>query len=109
MLPERIGHVRSFALFALAETLSGAEAATIGIANRALPADEVERAAELAARTLASKPLSALVATKALMRNAEAIAAALDADQKAFAAQIQTPEAAAAFAAFAARKGPPAS
>ena len=106
-LPERIGHVRSFALFALGEALSGAEAAAIGVANRALPADEVLRAAELAARTLAAKPLSALVATKALMRNAEAIAAALDADQKAFVAQLQTPEAAAAFAAFAARKGPP--
>lgn len=107
-IPERIGHVRAFALFALGETLSGAEAATLGIANRALPADQVGPAAEAAARALAGKPLSALVATKKLMRDAEAIAAALKADQTAFVAQLKTPEAAAAFAAFAARKGPPA-
>lgn len=104
-LPDRIGHVRAFALFALGEALNGTEAAALGIANRALPADEVVRTAEVAARALAAKPLSALVATKALMRKTEAIAAALEADQKAFAAQLATPEAAAAFAAFAARKG----
>ncbi|KQX19710.1 MULTISPECIES: enoyl-CoA hydratase-related protein [unclassified Sphingomonas] len=107
-IPARIGHVRAFALFALGEKLGGGEAATLGIANRALPADQVGPAAETAARALAAKPLSALIATKRLMRDAEAIAAALDADQKAFVAQLKTPEAAAAFAAFAARKGPPA-
>lgn len=107
-IPQRIGHVRAFALFALGEKIGGGEAATLGIANRALPADRVGPAAEAAARALAAKPLSALVATKALMRDAGAIAAALDADRDAFVAQLKTPEAAAAFAAFAARKGPPA-
>jgi enoyl-CoA hydratase/carnithine racemase len=107
-ITERIGHVRAFALFALGEKISGTEAAALGIANRALPAGDVAQAAEAAARALAAKPLSALIATKRLMRNAEAIAAALDADQKAFVEQLKTPEAAAAFAAFAARKGPPA-
>jgi enoyl-CoA hydratase/carnithine racemase len=106
LIPTRIGHVRSFALFALGEKMSGAEAATLGIANKALPAEEVGAAAEAAARTLAAKPLSAVIATKALMRDTGAIEAALAADNAAFIRQLATPEAAAAFAAFAARKGP---
>ncbi|MFA6114686.1 MAG: enoyl-CoA hydratase-related protein [Sphingomonas sp.] len=108
LIPARIGHVRSFALFALGEKLSGVEAATLGIANKALPAEEVAAAASAAARALAAKPLSAVIATKELMRDAGAIEAALTADRDAFIRQLATPEAAAAFAAFAARKGQPA-
>lgn len=108
LIPARIGHARAFGLFALGETLSGAEAAALNIANRALPADEVAGAALKAAQALAGKPLSALIATKKLMRDSEAIAAALKADGIAFVQQLKTPEAAAAFAAFAARKAPPA-
>jgi enoyl-CoA hydratase/carnithine racemase len=104
LMPARIGHARAFALFALGERLTGADAVTLGIANKALPATEVQAAAEAAARALARKPGSALRATKALMRDTQAIAAALEADREAFLAQLATPEAAAAFAAFAARK-----
>lgn len=105
-LPARIGHVRSFALFALGEALTGQEAAALGIANLALPAEAVLPRAEAAARALAAKPASALAATKRLMRDEAAITAALEADQAAFIAQLKTPEAMAAFAAFAARKVP---
>ena len=80
---------------------------TLGIANAALPANEVRRAAETAARTLAGKPASSIVATKKLMRDAEAIGAAIRADDEAFIKQLSSPEAAAAFAAFfTARKKP---
>ncbi len=104
LLPARIGHVRAFALFALGETLSGVEAVAAGLANRALPAGEVPGAARAAARRLAGKSASSLAATKRLMRDAEAIERAIRADNEAFRAQLATPEAAAAFAAFAARK-----
>jgi len=104
LMPARIGHVRAFGLFALGDRISGAEAVALGIANRALPAAEVRAAASEAARILAGKPASALAATKALMRDDMAIAAALAADRDAFLAQLTTHEAAAAFAAFAARK-----
>ncbi len=107
LIPARIGHVRAFGLFALGEALSGTEAAALNIANRALPADEVATSAMAAARALAGKPLSALIATKKLMRDSEAIAAALKADGTAFVEQLNTPEAAAAFAAFANRKAQP--
>lgn len=106
LLPARIGHVRAFALFTLGEPLGGAEAVTLGLANAALPANEVRRAAETAARRLAGKPASSLAATKRLMRDAEAVHAAIRADDEAFVRQLASPEAAAAFAAFAARKKP---
>jgi enoyl-CoA hydratase/carnithine racemase len=107
LMPARIGHVRSFALFALGDRLSGSEAAALGIANAALPGGDVGTTALAAARLIASKPASAVAATKQLMRDAEAIRAAMAADHDAFMRQLGTPEAAAAFAAFAARKGPP--
>ena len=106
LLPQRIGHARAFALMALGERLSGTEAAALGLANRALPAADLASVAMAAARTLASKPPSALAATKKLMRDSAAIEAAMVADRGAFLTQLATPEAAAAFAAFAARKSP---
>jgi len=104
LIPQRIGHVRAFALFALGERLSGARAAELGIANTALPAGDVLDAARAAAIAVAAKPTAAVVATKRLMRDGPAIASALEADRAAFLRQLATPEAAAAFAAFAARK-----
>jgi enoyl-CoA hydratase/carnithine racemase len=108
LLPQRIGHVRAFALMALGERLSGADAASLGLANVALPVAEVVPAAMAAARALAGKSPSALAATKRLMRDAGAIEAALAADREALLIQLASPEAAAAFAAFAARKNAPA-
>lgn len=105
LLPMRIGHVRAFELFALGDPVTGAEAARIGLANAALPAGEVLQAAMAAAERLAAKSPSSLAATKALMRDPATIAAAIAADRDAFLRQLQSPEAAAAFAAFAARKG----
>jgi enoyl-CoA hydratase/carnithine racemase len=106
LLPARIGHVRAFALFTLGEPMGGGEAVALGIANAALPAVEVLPAALAAARKLAAKPASSILATKRLMRDAEAIRQAIAADDEAFVRQLASPEAAAAFAAFAARKAP---
>jgi enoyl-CoA hydratase/carnithine racemase len=105
LLPARIGHARAFALFGLGEPLSGAGAVALGLANAALPAADVLPAARAAARRLAAKPSAALIATKALMRDADAVRAAIDSDTAAFVERLASPEAAAAFAAFAARKG----
>lgn len=107
LLPARIGHVRAFALFALGEAMDGAEAVALGIANAALPAPGVRDAAAQAAAILAAKPAGAVAATKKLMRDAAAVAAAIEADDVAFVARLATPEAAAAFAAFAARSRKP--
>ena len=98
--------MRAFALFTLGETLGGTEAVTLGIANAALPSGTVRAAAQKAAHILAGKAASSLVATKRLMRDADAVQAAIRADDEAFLKQLSSPEAAAAFAAFAMRKKP---
>lgn len=104
LLPARIGHVRAFAMFALGEGLSGAEAFALGLANKALPADAVLPAAREAARALAMRPFGAIVATKKLMRDAERMLARIDEESAIFAQRLQTAEAREAFRAFAERR-----
>ena len=106
LLPSRIGHVRAYAMFALGEPVDGKTAATLGIANAAVPASEVRAKALAAAKTLATKPIGALQATKKLMRNAEAIAAQMSREGEIFGARLKTAEAAEAFRAFAERRAP---
>jgi enoyl-CoA hydratase/carnithine racemase len=106
LLPARIGHVRAFALFALGESLTGAEAAALGLASKALPQEEVLAAARAAARVLASKPAGSLVATKRLMRDAAALVARIEAENAVFGERLQSEEAAEALRAFAERRAP---
>jgi enoyl-CoA hydratase/carnithine racemase len=103
-LPDRIGHVRAFALLGLCEPLSGADAATFGIANAALPAAEVEPRARAAAQALAKKAPEALRLTKNLMRNRPALTKRMEEEGAIFAERLKSPEAAEAFAAFAQRR-----
>ena len=103
-LPSRIGHARAYAMFALGEAVDGETAAAWGIANEALPEDQVDARALHAAQTLAERPLGALTITKALMRDAEQLATRMDEEGAHFAARLKTPEAAEAFAAFMQRR-----
>jgi enoyl-CoA hydratase/carnithine racemase len=100
LLPSRIGHVRAFAMFALGETIDGRTAAAWGMANQALPAGEVRARARAAAEQLAQRPPAAVAATKALMRDAAAYARRYEAEFEVFSAQLKSPEAREAFAAF---------
>ena len=106
LLPARIGHVRAFAMFALGETISAAEALSLGLANKVLPKDEVLSAARQAARTLATRPLGAIVATKRLMRDKQRILGRMAEEGAVFAQRLQTNEAREAFNAFAERRKP---
>lgn len=106
LIPARIGHARAFAMFALGEPVDGRTAATIGLANAALPADEVRAKALAAAKTLATRPLGALQATKRLMRDAAAISAVMSREGEIFGQRLRTAEAAEAFRAFAERRAP---
>jgi enoyl-CoA hydratase/carnithine racemase len=96
----RLGYTRAFALFALGEPLMGADAAAWGLANAAVPAAEVEQRARAAAQALAQKPPESLRLTKQLMRDTEALLTRMTEEGEHFAARLQSPEAAAAFAAF---------
>jgi enoyl-CoA hydratase/carnithine racemase len=106
LLPARIGHVRAFAMFALGQSISAAEAFALGLANKVLPKDEVLGAAREAAQMLATHPLGAIVATKKLMRDRERILRHMDEEGAVFAQRLQTDEAREAFKAFAERRLP---
>ena len=106
LLPARIGHVRAFALFALGEAIDGRTAAAWGLANAALPAAEVRACARAAAEALAQRPPAAVAAAKALMRDAPAYASRIQEEYEQFRAQLRSPEAHEAFAAFFEKRAP---
>jgi enoyl-CoA hydratase/carnithine racemase len=106
LMPARIGYVKAFAAFALGESISGPEAVALGLANKALPLDEVLPAARSAAQTLAKKPAGSLVATKKLMRDAETILARMKQESAIFGERLKSDEAREAFSAFAERRQP---
>ena len=106
LLPAVIGHQRAFELFALGEPLDGRAALAWGIANRAVPADQVEAtAADLAAKVAARAPNS-IRKTKRLMRDAEGLWALMQREGEAFGSQMRSPEAMEAFTAFTQKRAP---
>jgi enoyl-CoA hydratase/carnithine racemase len=106
LLPARIGHARAFSMFVLGEAVDGKTAAQWGIANAAVPAGELRAKARAMAEAVAARPPASVAATKALMRDPEAMAARMDEEGKVFAAQLRSPEAREAFAAFAEKRAP---
>jgi len=106
LLPACIGHQRAYALFALGETIDGRTAASWGLANEALPEPRLRAAARRAAEQLAARPVSAIAATKALMREPDAVEAQMQREMEFFERQLRSAEAREAFVAFAARRTP---
>ena len=106
LLPARIGYARAYAMFALGQPVDGKTAAQLGIATAAIPASEVRKRAQEAARALAAKPAGALRAMKKLMRDAETIKAVMQREGDEFQARLKSPEAMEAFRAFAERRPP---
>ena len=100
LMPARIGHVRSFQLFALGEPIDGRTAVEWGLANASLPAAEVRTRARAAALTLAGRPPAALAATKQLMRDGPALRQRIKEEFDVFYAQLKSQEAREALAAF---------
>ncbi len=106
LLPMVLGHQRAFEIFALGEPIDGRTAQAWGLANRAVPADQVDAlAAELAAKVAARAPNS-IRKTKRLMRDAERLWALMQEEGKAFGSQMSSPEAMEAFMAFTQKRAP---
>ncbi|MES1149360.1 MAG: enoyl-CoA hydratase-related protein, partial [Bradyrhizobium guangdongense] len=106
LMPQRIGHVRAYEMFALGETVPAATALAWGLANRVVPLDRLDTEALALAERLARQPAGALIATKRLMRNGEALVAQMTAEGAEFAQRLRTAEAREAFTAFAERRPP---
>jgi enoyl-CoA hydratase/carnithine racemase len=106
LLPLRVGHPKAFEIFALGATLTGEEAAALGLANEALdPGDEIE-AARTACAKLAKQPLGALIATKRLMRDSGPLLERMRAEGEAFFERLNSASAREAFTAFMERRPP---
>ena len=106
LLPARIGHVRAFSMFVLGEPIDAPTALAWGLANAVCPRAELDARARTAADAIAARPGSAVRRTKMLMRDAAMLAARMDAEGAEFAAQLASPEAREAFAAFAEKRAP---
>jgi enoyl-CoA hydratase/carnithine racemase len=106
LLPARIGHVRAFAMFALGERLDAQTALSLGLANRVVAGSELQAVARAACAALSAKPLGALIATKRLMRERDAITARMAIESDVFQDRLKSPEAREAFTAFAERRKP---
>lgn len=106
LLPYRVGHVRAFAMFALGRPLEAQTALNLGIANEVVPNADLVASAEAIAQQLAKQPLGSLIATKKLMRPADAIVARIQLENKAFEERMKSAEAREAFSAFTERRPP---
>jgi enoyl-CoA hydratase/carnithine racemase len=105
-LPARIGHARAFAMFVLNEVVNASTAVAWGIANASVPSPELRARARAAAEAIAAKPASAVVLTKALMRDPEGLAARMEIERTHFSRQLKSAEAKEAFTAFAEKRAP---
>ncbi|WP_298279553.1 MULTISPECIES: enoyl-CoA hydratase [Alphaproteobacteria] len=106
LLPARIGHLRAFAMLALGETVGAADAIAWGLATATVPADHLVASVEAVAARIAKQPIGAVMATKRLMHENDALAARMVEESQIFAARLRSPEAREAFTAFAQRRAP---
>ena len=106
LLPARIGHARAFSMFVLGEAVDAPTAVGWGLANAVYPRQELHARARAAAEAIAARPQSAVTRTKTLLRDAVLLLARMEAEGTHFAAQLTSPEAREAFAAFAEKRAP---
>jgi len=106
LLPATIGHQRAFELFALGEAIDGKTALAWGLANRAVPTDQVDATARQLADKLAQRAPNSIRKTKALMRDAEVLWSLMQREAQAFGSQMRSPEAMEAFMAFSQKRAP---
>ncbi len=106
LLPAAIGHRRAFEMFALGEPIDGRTALAWGLANRAVPADQVDATAANLAMKLTARAPNSIRKTKRLMRDAESLWAVMQREGEAFGSQMSSPEAMEAFMAFSQKRAP---
>ena len=103
---DRYDQARAFAMFAMGDAVTGAQAAQLGIANAALPKEDLIAAAREAAAKLAQRPLGAVMAAKKLMRDGERLLAQSRTEGAIFAERMRSAEAMEAFTAFREKRAP---
>jgi enoyl-CoA hydratase/carnithine racemase len=107
-LPARIGHLRAAELILLGLPFDARRAADLGLVTRVVPNADLLATATDTARTLATKPASALQASKRLLKRPfrDQIKAAIKAENETFSAQVRSDDAKEALAAFLEKRPP---
>lgn len=107
-LPRLVGLRKATELALLGERFDAATAASLGLINRVVPADQLASEAEALAARLARGPAVALARTKALLQASfgQSLEQQLDAEKQAFAACAAEPDFAEGLAAFAEKRKP---
>ena len=98
--------MRGRSMFVLGEAVDAKKAVEWGVANEIVPLDQLRARARAAAEAVAARPPAAVAITKALMRDAAGLAGRMDEEGVHFSAQLKSPEAREAFAAFAQKRAP---
>ncbi len=108
LVPQAVGHVRASELLLLGEPFMAETALEMGLINRIVPPAEANALAQQQARKLATKPLSALLETKRLMKGAQqsAVTARIGEEAKSFGRMLSEPAAREAFTAFMEKRKP---
>jgi len=106
LLPAVLGHQRAFEVFAMGEPIEGRTALAWGLANRAVPSNQVEVTALELAGKLAARAPNSIRKTKALMRDSERLWSLMQREGEAFGSQMKSPEAMEAFMAFTQKRAP---
>ncbi len=108
LVPQMMGYHRAAEALLLGEPFMAEAALEVGLVNRVVPPSEVTHLAQATARKLAAKPLSALVASKQLLKkgNADQVHARMDEEGAIFRRMLAEPAAREAFSAFMERRKP---
>lgn len=108
LVPQMLGYHRAAEALLLGEPFMAEAALEVGLVNRVLPPTEANGYAQIQAKKLAAKPLSALVETKRLMKKGQQqLVLQQMADEGAsFGRMLQEPAAKEAFTAFMEKRKP---
>jgi enoyl-CoA hydratase/carnithine racemase len=108
LVPQMMGYHRAAEALLLGEPFMAEAALEVGLVNRVVPPSEATNVAQAQARKLAAKPLSALVASKQLLKkgNADQVHARMDEEGVIFRRMLAEPAAREAFGAFMERRKP---
>jgi enoyl-CoA hydratase/carnithine racemase len=108
LAPRMFGYHRAAEALLLGEPFYAEAAQEVGLVNRVVPPTEVNGYAQAQARKLASKPLSAMIETKRLMkgRYQQEVLQKMDEEGQSFGRMLREPAAKEAFGAFMEKRKP---
>ena len=108
LVPQMMGYHRAAEALLLGEPFMAEAALEVGLVNRIVPPTEANGIAQVQARKLAAKPVSSLIETKRLMKQAlaPAVARQMAEEGALFARMLTEPAAREAFSAFMEKRRP---